>query len=345
MYNNGREFVISCDSNAALLRAAKLLAATTFPTGSPIRAYDNRELFQYLKEVSFKSYACLTIYRDKENEQWVVSGCASAYDESDEAITKINESELAPFLALEFPKETAPVAMDIVITIDEEEPAQPAKVKKPKGKTPALIGNREEWLNACFARLLVEAPSDFYAKLKDVNVHLAKLPRFACGYGKGGTRGKQDYAVTQADDGTPLVWIRPTIHTAALAAKAVVMAGVSLSFLDNHTENPDAVVNALKQLGDYPQPEVTEGKQVKQTTRLIKCVCPNTGYIVRTTLGWIERHGPPFAFLGGECNKPNSIAAFDVVTGQSQRMNVPGYSVQYGAEIPDMWSVDPLAKA
>lgn len=31
----------------------------------------------------------------------------------------------------------------------------------------------------------------------------------------------------------------------------------------------------------------------KQSARLIKCVCPECGYIARTTRKWLDERGPP----------------------------------------------------
>lgn len=55
----------------------------------------------------------------------------------------------------------------------------------------------------------------------------------------------------------------------------------------------------IKQLGAYPHKKLQPGfLQKTQTTRLIKCVCPDTGYVVRTTQKWIGEYGAPFGPTG-----------------------------------------------
>ena len=52
----------------------------------------------------------------------------------------------------------------------------------------------------------------------------------------------------------------------------------------------------LTTLGPYPHgplnPSQKEAK--KQSTRMLKCVCPDCGYTVRTTAKWLDDIGPPF---------------------------------------------------
>lgn len=58
-------------------------------------------------------------------------------------------------------------------------------------------------------------------------------------------------------------------------------------------------LNALtvEKLGKYPHAALTPEKsgEKKQGTRLVKCVCPQTGYTVRTTRTWIAAFGPPLS--------------------------------------------------
>jgi predicted Zn-ribbon and HTH transcriptional regulator len=48
-----------------------------------------------------------------------------------------------------------------------------------------------------------------------------------------------------------------------------------------------------EKLGDYPHVALDPSNRKKQTTRLIKCMCRDCGYIVRTTDKWLDRSGPP----------------------------------------------------
>lgn len=61
---------------------------------------------------------------------------------------------------------------------------------------------------------------------------------------------------------------------------------------------PGAALNAwlrdevLPMLGDYPHAAVDPSQRKKQGTRMIKLVCPETGYTVRTTKKWLEQGYP-----------------------------------------------------
>ncbi len=51
----------------------------------------------------------------------------------------------------------------------------------------------------------------------------------------------------------------------------------------------------LPTLGEYPHPVLKPGSSgvKKQGTRMIKCTCPASGYVVRTTQKWIDECGAP----------------------------------------------------
>lgn len=53
----------------------------------------------------------------------------------------------------------------------------------------------------------------------------------------------------------------------------------------------------IARIGDIPHAPLNDGAssaKPKQSTRLIKCECPNCGYTVRTTKKWIDSAGAPF---------------------------------------------------
>jgi hypothetical protein len=51
---------------------------------------------------------------------------------------------------------------------------------------------------------------------------------------------------------------------------------------------------AETKLADYPHDILLPGEATKkQTTRMIKCTCPDCGYSLRTTQKWIDEPGPP----------------------------------------------------
>lgn len=49
----------------------------------------------------------------------------------------------------------------------------------------------------------------------------------------------------------------------------------------------------IKKIGLYPAGALMVGERKKQTTRLLKCLCSECQYTVRTTRFWIEKAGPP----------------------------------------------------
>lgn len=53
----------------------------------------------------------------------------------------------------------------------------------------------------------------------------------------------------------------------------------------------------IDKLGKYPHAALTPDKsgEKKQGTRMVKCVCPESGYTVRTTRTWIDTYGPPLS--------------------------------------------------
>jgi len=55
----------------------------------------------------------------------------------------------------------------------------------------------------------------------------------------------------------------------------------------------------LPMLGAYPHAAVDPSQRKKQGTRMIKLVCPETGYTVRTTKKWLA-HGVPVSPAGCE---------------------------------------------
>lgn len=63
--------------------------------------------------------------------------------------------------------------------------------------------------------------------------------------------------------------------------------------------------NVLPNLGDYPHTSVDPSARKIQATRMIKLVCPETGYTVRTTKKWLQQ-GLPTSPAGYEmvpCNE------------------------------------------
>lgn len=59
------------------------------------------------------------------------------------------------------------------------------------------------------------------------------------------------------------------------------------------TELADVVEEIVAQLGDYPHEGLSPSSGPKQTTRLIKVMCPMCGYVCRVTYKWIDEAGCP----------------------------------------------------
>lgn len=53
----------------------------------------------------------------------------------------------------------------------------------------------------------------------------------------------------------------------------------------------------IEPLGSYPHAAIVpeESGEKKQTTRMVKCVCEDSGYTCRTTRAWLEKYGPPIS--------------------------------------------------
>lgn len=49
----------------------------------------------------------------------------------------------------------------------------------------------------------------------------------------------------------------------------------------------------IAKIGTYPAGMLSRVMLKKTTTRLLKCECPDCGYVIRATRKWIEQSGPP----------------------------------------------------
>lgn len=70
------------------------------------------------------------------------------------------------------------------------------------------------------------------------------------------------------------------------------------------------LAGVLDELGDYPHaalnPLEMEKQRPKQSTRMIKIVCPNDGYTARTTRKWMDDLGLPKCPCGMEMEEPEA---------------------------------------
>jgi hypothetical protein len=150
---------------------------------------------------------------------------------------------------------------------------------------------------------------------------LPKALKVACGFAPGARGGKAlgvCISPKASRDGRTEMFVSPTIEDALTAlgvlihemahAAVGVEAGHGAAFkaccqkigLEGKATQamPGSNLNAwlretvLPEIGAYPHAAVDPNARKKQATRMIKLVCPETGYTVRTTKKWIEQGYP-----------------------------------------------------
>lgn len=190
--------------------------------------------------------------------------------------------------------------------------------------TPIEIINREHWLNELVARLGPMLES-----------HGKKMPKFriSCGFpvtrarpssSKTAHRIGECWGADASADGTHEIFISPIlgdalqiadvalhemIHAAlppgtghkapfARLAKAVGLEGKPTA---THAgdELKAKLQTIIDELGEYPHAALDASGRKKQTTRLLKVMCPECGYTARVTRTWIEEAGNPIC---PQCN-------------------------------------------
>lgn len=191
--------------------------------------------------------------------------------------------------------------------------------------------SREDWLTQA---------ATIYAK--EINDRLGERVqpfRVSCGYtGRGGTRRLGACWDKDASaDGHHEIFITPGLDKSAdvlgvllhQLLHATVGVDVKHGFafidlarkLDLQGRGENAIVcgddllefnrtSILATLGAYPHAKLEEEKSgvPKQSTRLIKCTCPISGYVVRTTREWIDRYGPPISPANQKPMVPDAAA-------------------------------------
>lgn len=158
-----------------------------------------------------------------------------------------------------------------------------------------------------------------------------KMPtnvKVACGFAPGARGGKAlgvCISPKASAEGVTEMFISPTVSDPLVALGVLIheaahaVAGVeaghgpkfkavchAVGLTGKATQAmPDAALNdwlatvVLPMLGAYPHAAVDPNARKKQGTRMIKLVCPETGYTVRTTKKWLE-HGLPISPAGYE---------------------------------------------
>lgn len=183
---------------------------------------------------------------------------------------------------------------------------------------------REEWLNKAVTHL-----SEFF-DLQGLTVPTAKV---SCGWptkGAVSTRQRtlgQCFTKACSTAGVNEIFISPVLSDTSEVLAVVahelchavdncksshgagfskMMKAVGLEGKPTATHASDALKTTFKRLikdhlGEYPhQPlDVTKGGGKKQSTRLLKAVCPQCGYTIRLTSKWAEQ-GMPICSVDGE---------------------------------------------
>lgn len=191
--------------------------------------------------------------------------------------------------------------------------------------TSAADQNREAWLTTA-ARALAE----WFSEIED-----AEVPPFRVSVGWPGGRGPkssvrgQCWPTCSAEDGVAQIFISPTqvdtettlgillhemIHAVDDCASGhrgnFVRIAKALGFVSKYTsstnrtdELTERLQGLAERLGDFPSAAIVTGRAAdtpaKQGTRMLKVVCPEDGYTLRTTQKWLDM-GLPTCPCGAE---------------------------------------------
>jgi hypothetical protein len=185
--------------------------------------------------------------------------------------------------------------------------------------TKQFFNTREEWLTAGI--------EEFETLFKGAGYRVPKKIKVSCGWPVGSRGAKrtlgQCFSPEASSGGDIEIFIAPTIddpvqvlgvtlhemvhavigneagHGALFkeAGAAVGLTGAPTKMMPDEDRARWIKKELLPVLGTYPHHKMDTSQRKKQTTRLIKLVCPKTGYTVRTTAKWIE-HGLPTSPAG-----------------------------------------------
>jgi len=180
--------------------------------------------------------------------------------------------------------------------------------------------NREQWLTTATDRLRV----GLFAE------HGAEVPsnvRVSCSWPSQSIRKRigEAWSTRACADGTHETYISPIMDDTTMVLGTLVhelvhhvvgtdaghkapfkrlAVAVGLEGKMTATTVSDELAERLgvlaDELGAYPHGAVDPGQGKKsQTTRLMKCECPECGYVVRTTSKWLDLYGAPFCPCNG----------------------------------------------
>lgn len=181
---------------------------------------------------------------------------------------------------------------------------------------------REQWLN--------EAVTHLRQDFREIGVGLPDNIRVSCAWSKNAKKGAVAWCwkSENSGDGTTEIQVSPEVADPASVLGNIVhelihaadnnaskhsgffretAKRVGLSGKMTATVPGDALANRLNglaiELGDYPHailnPSSAADDKPKQTTRMLKAVCPQEGYTVRLTRKWVDV-GLPYCPCGME---------------------------------------------
>jgi len=173
-----------------------------------------------------------------------------------------------------------------------------------------IHATREDWLTA--------AVSEFSIKFVAAGLPLPDRIRVACGFTSGGTRKRPGGKVltgecwqsNRSGDRTVEIMVSPVeadpVRVLGILAHELCHAATGKGHRGEFSRmarelNLEGPLNAtvvgqdfkatispmIKRLGDYPHAKLDVSKATKQSTRMLKCVCPVCSYTVRTTGKWL----------------------------------------------------------
>ena len=178
---------------------------------------------------------------------------------------------------------------------------------------------REEWLN--------KALDEMRPWFEEAGDPLPEKIRVSVGWMGG--RGRKSSTIgqcwrpEQVADGTPAIFIVPTLNDPIRILDVLVHEGVHAAGKFNHRKEFSTLAKTLglekpwtatvagpelkekltalaEKLGDFDHAAIKTSAMQRQTTRLLKVVCPDDGYIARITKKWIDEMGFPTCPCGEE---------------------------------------------
>lgn len=177
--------------------------------------------------------------------------------------------------------------------------------------TDPVYDTREEWLNAMLDLLRPHFDNQGY--------HINGNLRLSCGFPRGRkVIVGQCWSETLSKDGTVEIFISPTIDDPIEATSILIheLVHATVGVSEGHNKvfkrcavlvglmgkmtatipSPELIRNIadmFDRIGRYPHAVLRDLTYKKQSTRLVKCVCPQCGFTARITRKWLDDVGCP----------------------------------------------------